>query len=87
MEADLAAAERQLTDPAAPAVEPWVIPEGLGLLPEHLVDRAVAMQDSQQAVGNLLEDARTAAGRHLTAVRSVPPARTTGTALYLDVRG
>ncbi|NUP73443.1 MAG: hypothetical protein HOQ07_02115 [Sinomonas sp.] len=83
---DLAAAERQLSDPEAPAVDRWTPPTHLGALPERLVERAMGLVSRQAEVAARLDAARTTAGRHLAAVQSIPSPRPTG-ALYVDVRG
>ncbi|KHL02408.1 hypothetical protein [Sinomonas humi] len=87
LETDLDAVEHGLRDPAAPAVEAWPLPTGLGPIPERLVRRALALSDRQEILANLLEEAKAKTARHLAVVRSVPPARAEGTAIYLDVKG
>jgi hypothetical protein len=87
LEADLDALELQLRDPSARAVEAWPLPSGLGPIPDRLVRRALALSDRQEVLAGLLEEAKAKTGRHLAVVRSVPPGRHEGTAIYLDVRG
>ncbi|WP_336857737.1 hypothetical protein [Sinomonas albida] len=84
--ADLDDAERRLDAQAAPAVERWTPPADLGPLPERLLERAVAVLSRQGKVAERLDEARTAAGRHLAALDAIP-ARRQGAALYLDVTG
>ena len=87
LEADLEAVENRLRNPAAPAVEAWPLPTGLGPIPDRLVRRALALSDRQEILAGLLEEAKAKTGRHLAVVRSVPPNRAVGTAIYLDVKG
>ena len=86
LESDLDAAEAQAGGDGA-SVEPWAVPVGLGPVPEHLQERAVALEQRQLAVTPRVEEAKASAGRHLAAVRSIPTASASGRSLYLDVRG
>ena len=86
LEADLDAAENQLVDGTAPSLEQWKLPEGLGRLPDRLINRALAVRERQLRITGFLAEAKDDAARHLAALRSVPSLRTGG-ALYLDVEG
>jgi hypothetical protein len=94
LEADLAVLESQLSgipdalELAALGGQParFTPPSGLGPLPEHLADRARALEAAQARVALRLGEIRTRAGQHLAAVRAVPspPAHAP---VYVDVEG
>jgi hypothetical protein len=94
LEADLAVLESQLSgipdalELAALGGQPatFTPPSGLGPLPEHLADRARALEAAQARVALRVEEIRTTAGQHLAALRAVPspPAQAP---VYLDVEG
>ncbi|MDQ0261014.1 hypothetical protein [Sinomonas atrocyanea] len=99
-ESDLAAAERLLGGPLPgehdagrparaglpPAVVRWAAPERFGPLPEHLAERARALEAAQQDLAGRLAEARSNAATHLGALRAVPSARRDAP-VYLDVQG
>lgn len=94
LEADLAVLESQLSgvpdalELAALGVKPasFTPPSGLGPLPEHLADRARALEVAQARVALRVAEVRTTAGQHLAALRAVPspPAQAP---VYVDVEG
>ena len=86
LEADLAVVEAQASG-AVGSVEPWAVPVGLGPIPEHLQERAVAIEERQRLVAPRLEAAKASAGRHLAAVRAIPTSSAPGRPLYLDAQG
>jgi hypothetical protein len=100
LEADLAALERQLdresqlsgipllTDPAAlrGGAGGWTPPSDLGPLPDHLADRARALEAAQARIALRLNKTQAKAVQQLTALRSVPSTRQP-TPVYLDVEG
>lgn len=100
LEADLAALETQLDRgsqlsgiplPSDPAALPggagaWTAPRDLGPLPDHLADRARALEAAQGRIALRLSDIRATAAHQLTALRSIPSTRQP-TPVYLDVEG
>ena len=66
----------------------WVLPSGLGDLPEELRQRAQALLGQQQRSIDALEQRMLVTGRHRAALDSIPArVAETGTAAYLDVTG
>ncbi len=63
----------------------WTPPEGLGPIPEELVERARSVEAAQQAAVERLEEAKRTTARHLAAVQSVPEGRASGRSIFLDV--
>jgi len=62
----------------------WSPDPDLGPLPADLADRAREVQAKQKsAIARVLE-ARRAVAKHLAALKSVPPAKDTDRAVYLD---
>ncbi|GAB2743077.1 hypothetical protein [Sinomonas soli] len=100
LESDLAAAGQLLGGPLPgahdagrparaglpPAVVRWTAPAALGPLPEHLAERARALEAAQQDLAARLAEARSNAATHLGALRAVPSARRDAP-VYLDVQG
>jgi hypothetical protein len=88
LEASLAESVSMVTtvDEAVPPARVWVIPEVLGDLPVSLRGRAERALRAHEGAIERLEYARTATGRHLAALRSVP-AHGDGGSVYLDVTG
>ena len=72
---------------AAAAVTAWRPPAGLGPLPAYLETRARDLLHNQRTLVGQLQAARKVTAQHLSAVRSVPPARSTAASVYLDVAG
>lgn len=89
MEAGLRAAEAAAAagTPSDRTVLDWTPPQGLGPLPEELVDRAQRIQAAQHNALRQLEEARASAARHLAALDAVPGSREHGHSVYLDVTG
>jgi hypothetical protein len=93
LEADLAALEGRLsaiplaveTAPGARA-DAWTPPRDLGPLPDHLLERAGALEASQARVALRAEEIRATAAQHLAALRAVP-APSHDAPVYLDVEG
>lgn len=88
---DEAAAKRHLLGTATPddlaALEiPPRVPSGIGPFPEELSERARALLDAQGAAIKSLEGLKRATGRHLAAMRSIPPHRD-DRSVYLDIAG
>jgi hypothetical protein len=75
--------ERASTAPVAP----WSPPAGLGPLPADLADRAARLLSAQLDARSRLQEERGSVARHLSAVRSVDPARPARDSVYLDVLG
>ena len=88
---DEAAAKRHLLgiatpdDLAALAMPPRV-PSGIGPFPAELSERAKALLAAQGAAIKSLEGLKRATGRHLAAMRSIPPHRD-DRSVYLDIAG
>lgn len=59
----------------------------LGPLPVELADRAREVQRAQKSAIERVLEARRSVSKHLAALRSVPPARETDRAVYLDATG
>ena len=72
---------------AAETLTAWRPPAGLGPLPAHLETRARDLLQNQRTLVGQLQAARKVTAQHLSAVRSVPPARSTAASVYLDVAG
>src|SRR6185312_7808142 len=72
---DLAALERPLRTPS-----------GTGPFPEELTARAQALMKAQSAAIERLEGLKRTTGRHLAAMRSVPPHRD-DRSVYIDIAG
>ena len=88
IEADVAAGITSLEDPAVPVhVDLWIPPQDLGSMPPELADRALNVLTAQQRIRERMQGARTAAGKQLAALRSVPEAGRSGKSVYLDVTG
>lgn len=89
MEADLGVAEAAAAagTPSELTAPGWTPPQGLGPLPEELVDRAQRIQAAQCKALRQLEEARASAARHLAALDAVPGSREHGHSVYLDVTG
>jgi hypothetical protein len=64
----------------------WSAPAELGTIPPELLDRARAILAAQQETSARLYAHHGATGRHLAALRTVPPGRNERSA-YLDVAG
>lgn len=89
MEADLrvAAAAAAAGTPSDLSTLDWTPQQGLGPLPEELVERAQRIQAAQRKALHQLEEARASAARHLAALDAVPGSREHGHSVYLDVTG
>ncbi|WP_349899720.1 hypothetical protein [Parafrigoribacterium soli] len=88
---DDAAMKRHLAGEATPddltALErPLRVPSGTGEFPAELVERARALMDAQSAAIARLEGLKRTTGRHLAAMRSIPPHRD-DRSVYLDIAG
>lgn len=88
---DEAAVKRYLAGTATPddlaALErPTRLPSGTGPFPRELSERAQALLDAQSAAIERLEGLRRSTGRHLAAMRSIPPHRD-DRSVYLDTAG
>jgi hypothetical protein len=100
LESDVAAAAQLLGGPVPgehdagraaraglpPAVVRWAAPERLGPLPEHLAERARALEAAQHDLAARLVEARSNAATHLGALRAIPVQRQDAP-VYLDVQG
>lgn len=85
---DDAAVKRHLAgsptaDDLAALERPVRTPSGTGPFPEELAERAQALMDAQYATIQRLEGLKRETGRHLAAMRSVPPHRDSRS-VYLD---
>lgn len=89
METDLraAAAAAAAGTPSDRNALEWTPPQGLGPLPEELVERAEGIQAAQHKALQRLEEARASAAKHLAAIDAVPGSREHGHSVYLDVTG
>jgi hypothetical protein len=67
--------------------ERWSPPAGIGPLPADLADRAARLLNAQLDAQTRLQEERGSVARHLSAVRSVDPARPARDSVYLDVLG
>ena len=65
----------------------WAAPSSIGSIPAELAERARDVLINQRKIIAELDTAKRVTRQHLAAVRSVPPARNPGTAVYLDVAG
>ncbi|MBG6213598.1 MAG: hypothetical protein LH475_07675 [Cryobacterium sp.] len=65
----------------------WTPPAGLAALPPELGARVRHLLGNQKKLVGELAAARAGVGRHLAAVRSVPPRRDARASVYLDVDG
>lgn len=88
---DEAAVKRHLagtatSDDLAALERPARLPSGTGPFPAELSERARALLDAQGAAIERLEGLRRSTGRHLAAMRSIPPHRD-DRSVYLDVAG
>lgn len=85
LEMDVVAIERMVEDPSQPAPAAWTAP-GLGPLPAHLVERAIALQTRQLAAERALAEQLDLVARQQEFTSRVDRAtRSPGTPLYLDV--
>lgn len=86
IESDVAAGLACLEDPSLPMhVDLWIPPQDLGAMPPELAGRSLNVLAAQQKIRERMQGARTAAGRQLAALRSVPEPRQAGKSIYLDV--
>jgi hypothetical protein len=89
MEADLhvAAAAAAAGAPSDLTALDWTPRQGLGPLPEELVERAQRILAAQNKALRQLEEAKASAAKHLAALDAVPGSREHGHSVYLDVTG
>lgn len=86
IESDAAAGLACLEDPSLPVhVDLWIPPQDLGAMPPELAERALNVLAAQQKIRERMQGARTAAGKQLAALRSVPEPVRNGQSVYLDV--
>lgn len=88
---DEAAVKRHLAgtataDDVAALERPLRLPSGTGPFPEELAERALALLDAQGSAIERLEKLMRTTGRHLAAMRSIPPHRDERS-VYLDIAG
>lgn len=88
---DDAAVKRHLAgsptaDDLAALERPVRTPSGAGPFPEELAQRARALMKAQDAAIRRLEGLQRTTGRHLAAMRSIPPHRD-DRSVYLDIAG
>lgn len=88
---DDATVKRHLAGTATPddvaALErPLRLPSGTGPFPAELSERAQALLDAQSSAIERLEKLMRTTGRHLAAMRSIPPHRD-DRSVYLDIAG
>lgn len=88
---DEASVKRHLAGAATPddlaALErPLRVPSGTGPFPAELSERARALLDAQGSAIERLERLMRSTGRHMAAMRSIPPHRD-DRSVYLDIAG
>ncbi|ROQ37337.1 hypothetical protein EDF46_2793 [Frondihabitans sp. PhB188] len=72
---------------SAYAPSAWTPQADLGPLPADLVERAREVQDAQKSAIQRVLEARRTVVKHLAALKSVPAARDSDRAVYLDATG